>query len=368
MNLIFDGNYLFYKTLFIFGGYSKSGRILESKTDQEMFIRKIATDMSHAIRTFGNPTKVVFTIDSRSWRKEIAIEDGSYKSNREKDETKIDWESFYKCMNEFGQILKNKGFIVSKEERAEGDDLMYLWADRFYSEGQDSVIITGDKDLTQCVKFNGKNFIVVYNPNSKTRKIVAPSGFSQWLKTEDYDLFDASTFMNRNKDLIAEALSAVTVEEIDTDYLIFEKVIIGDAGDTVPPVWTWESKEKTYRVTPTKAARMYEIMQMSNPIKDVYDLPSRATEVANGINATCKQIVSADAIKSRLERNIKLVYLDKRIIPLDIQEAFETAYNDTPTRKELSAKTYDMSHILEGTRYVSGGRTFEADIFSQFKL
>ena len=173
--------------------------------------------------------------------------------------------------------------------------------------------------------------------------------------------------MNRNKDLIAEALSAVTVEEIDTDYLIFEKVIIGDAGDTVPPVWTWESKEKTYRVTPVKAARMYEIMQMSNPIKDVYDLPSRATEVANGINATCKQIVSADAIKSRLERNIKLVYLDKRIIPSDIQEAFETAYDDTPTRKELSAKTYDMSHILEGTRYVSGGRTFEADIFSQFK-
>jgi hypothetical protein len=110
MNLIIDGNYMFYKTLFIFGSYTKGGRVLESKTDQEMFIRKIATDMSHAIRTFGNPTRVIFTIDSRSWRKEIEIEEGGYKSNREKDETKIDWDSFYKCMNEFGQILKAKGF------------------------------------------------------------------------------------------------------------------------------------------------------------------------------------------------------------------------------------------------------------------
>jgi 5'-3' exonuclease len=369
LSLVFDGNYLFYKTLFIFGGYgSKGERVLSDKSSQEMFIRKIATDMSHAIRTFGNPSKVVFTIDSRSWRKEIEIEDGGYKSTREKDESVIDWDSFYKCMNEFGEILRQKGFIVSKEERAEGDDLMYLWADRFYQDGQDSVIITGDKDLTQCIKFDGKNFIVVYNPNSKSRKIVAPNGFQEWLKSEEYDLFDASTFMNRSKDLIQEALSSVIIEEIDPEYLIFEKVICGDAGDAVPPIWTWENKGKTFRVTPAKAARMYEIMQMSKPIEDVIDLPSRALEVTNGINATLKQIAPEAVIKSRLERNLQLVYLDKRVIPADIQSAFETAYTDENNRKELSAQVYDMVHMLEGTRFISGGKTFEADIFSQFKF
>jgi 5'-3' exonuclease len=368
MNLIVDGNYLFYKTLFIFGGYSKGGKVLSSATDQEMFIRKVATDLSHAIRTFGNPSRVIFTVDSRSWRKDVEIEEGGYKSNREKDESVIDWDAFYKCMNEFAAILKKKGFIVSKEERAEGDDLMYLWADRFFADGQDSVIITGDKDLTQCVKSDGKNFIVVYNPNSKNRKIVAPKGFSEWIKTEEYDLFDASTFMNRSKDLIAEALSSVTIEEIDADYLIFEKVIIGDAGDAVPPVWTWENKGKTYRVTASKASRIYEIMQMSNPIKDVMELPSRCVEVANGISAACKQVAPAEAVRSRLERNLTLVYLDKRIIPSDIQQAFSHAYEQEGQAKELSAQKYDMSNILEGTRFISGGRTFEADIFSQFKM
>jgi hypothetical protein len=269
-------------------------------------------------------------------------------------------------MNEFGAILQKKGIIVSREERAEGDDLMYLWADQLYKNGEDSIIITGDKDLTQCVKFNDKNFIIVYNPNSKTRKIVAPKGFSQWLKTEDYDLFDASTFMNRSKDLIAEAIAMIPVEEIDPDYVIFEKVITGDAGDTVPSIWTWENKGRTYRVTPTKAARIYEVMQLVKPITDVYDLPNRATEVANGINSACKQIAPAEAVRSRLERNLKLVFLDTRVIPVDIVGSFNASYL-VDKDKKLSAQSYDMNLILEGTRFISGTKTFEADIFSQFK-
>ena len=102
MNLIFDGNYLFYKTLFIFSGYSSGKRLLEDEKDQAMFMRKIATDMSHAIRSFGNPDRIVFTIDSRSWRKDIEIEDGAYKGTRTKDESTVDWDTFYKLMNEYG--------------------------------------------------------------------------------------------------------------------------------------------------------------------------------------------------------------------------------------------------------------------------
>jgi hypothetical protein len=108
-------------------------------------------------------------------------------------------------------------------------------------------------------------------------------------------------------------------------------------------------------------------MQMVKPITDVYDLPNRATEVANGINSTCKQIAPADAIRSRLERNLKLVFLDTRIIPEDIIEKWKASY-EQDGEKKLSAQSYDMNLILEGTRFISGTKTFEADIFSQFKL
>lgn len=366
MNLIIDGNYLFYKTLFIFGSYGKSNeKTLESKQDQEMFIRKVATDLSHAIRIFGNPTRIIFTIDSKSWRKEVLIEDGGYKTNRDKGDSPIDWDSFYKCMNEFSIILQKKGIIVSKEERAEGDDLMYLWANELYNQGEDCVIVTGDRDLTQCVKYNDKNYVVVYNPNSKSRKIVASKGFTEWIKTTEYDLFDASTFMNSGKDLIAEAANSVPIEEIDEDYLIFEKVIIGDAGDTVPPVWTWENKGKTFRVTPAKAARIYEVVNMMKPVGDIYELSARATEISNAINSVCKQSSIADVIRPRIERNLKLVYLNDRVIPEDIVGNWRSSY-EQDHNKTLSAKNYDMSYLLEGTRFISGGKTFEADIFAKF--
>ena len=367
MTLIFDGNYLFYKTLFIFSGYSSGKKLLEDEKDQAMFMRKIATDMSHAIRAFGNPDRIVFTIDSRSWRKDIEIEDGAYKGTRTRDETAVDWNTFYKCMNEFGEILSKKGIIVSKEERAEGDDLMFLWADRFFQAGEDSVIITGDKDLTQCIRMNDKNFVVVYNPNSKSRKIVAPKGFAKWLKTEEYDLFDASTFMNRNKDLIADALSSIEIQEIDPAYLIFEKVITGDAGDAVPPIWTWENKGKTYRVTPSKAERIYEIVNRTKFVDDVYDLPNRSIEIANGILATCKQTAPSDVIKSRLSRNLLLVYLDDRTIPADIQENFANAFIEAKD-KFLSAANYDVNHLLAETRFIAATKTFEADIFKHFDI
>lgn len=364
--IIFDGNYFFYKTLFIFGSYAKSGKLLENKIDQEMFIRKISTDMAHSIRTFGNPSQVVFTIDSKSWRKEIAIEDGSYKSNRDKSESNIDWDMFYKCMNEYAVILEKKGFIVSREESAEGDDLMYLWADKLYQNGEDAIIITGDRDMYQCVKFNGTNFIVVYNPNTKTRKIVAPQGFTKWLNSDDYDLFDASTFINRSKDLISEALASVPIEEIDPAYAIFEKVVIGDSGDTVPSIWTWENKGKTYRITPAKSVRMYEIIQSSKSITDINDLPNRAVDISNSINAVCKQVALPEILKPRIERNLKLVYLHRSVIPNSIVEAFDTAYTASQLKSRLSAQKYDMSYILEGTRFINAGRTFESDIFSNF--
>ncbi len=254
MNIIFDGNYLFYKTLFIFGGYSKGTTLLNTKKEQEMFMRKVATDFSYSVRTFGSPDRIIFTVDSRSWRKEVLIEDGKYKSNRDDKDSKINWDAFYSCIGEFTEILEKKKVIVSKQDRAEGDDLTYLWSDRFYQEGLDSVIITGDQDMYQCIKFNGSNFVVVYNPNSKSRKLVIPHGFEEWMNREDYDLFDASTYMNRSKDSIQEVSRQCTVETIDPKYAIFEKVITGDSGDTVPSIWTGRRVAESTELLPTKPA------------------------------------------------------------------------------------------------------------------
>jgi 5'-3' exonuclease len=364
MVLIFDGNYLFYKSLFVFSSYGSSGKLLEDEKDQAMFIRKIATDMSYAIRQFGNPDHVIFTIDSRSWRKDIEIQDGSYKGNREKDESKVNWDNFYNMMNEFSRVLLTRGFVVSRQEKAEGDDLMALWSKALLENGMDAVVITGDRDLTQTVNINESgNFSVVYNSNTKTRKIVAPKGFQGWLSSEKIDIFNADTFMNKSKDLIQHALSSITIEEVDPFYVVFEKVIMGDAGDAVPPIFTWQKDGKTFKITPAKCLRIWEILNAVKPVTDIMELPNRAAEISSAISAVVKHNPPADLIRHNLERNIQLVYLDERVIPTSIQEEFQVNLEALLKRKTLSARTYDMQSILEGTKFISQGSTFEADIF-----
>ena len=255
-NIIFDGNYLFYKTLFIFRAESGK-KVLEPKKQQEDFIRKVATDMAYAIRQFGAPQRIIFTIDGRSWRKDVEIEENDgYKSNRSKD-SNIDWDSFFKCMNEFATILEDQGIIVSRIDRAEGDDLMYLWTQMLLANGQNSIVITGDKDLLQLVRTNTKNYAVVYNPNSKSRKIYGAHGLQDWLVNDsaEVDLFDTSSFIKTGKDLINNALQKIPLHEMDPINFLKIKVLKGDDGDGVPSIFHWKSKngKTTNRITDKRA-------------------------------------------------------------------------------------------------------------------
>ena len=66
----------------------------QDKKDRSVFIRKIATDLCSSLRDLPTGGRLIFTADSRSWRKKIEIEDGGYKSDRVKDE-KVDWTIFF---------------------------------------------------------------------------------------------------------------------------------------------------------------------------------------------------------------------------------------------------------------------------------
>jgi 5'-3' exonuclease len=370
-NIIIDGNYLFYKTLFVFGGYgTKSGaKTLDTRAEQEIFIRKIATDMSHAIRQFGSPDRIIFAIDSKSWRKEIDIEENDgYKSNRTKSET-INWDNFYGCMNEFAKILENQGIIVSKIDRAEGDDLMYLWSRYLLKDEENSIIITGDKDSHQLLRLRKNNFVVIYNPNSKSRKLYADKGFKNWLSSEKINLFDASSFMGRSQDLIHNALEKIELEELNPVSSILNKIITGDGGDDVPCIFSWKTKtkngsEKWNRLTPTRTAKILEKLQEKHPKFNLFDLPSLSEDFAFAIKETLKQDVNPEILREKLERNIKLVVLSHRVIPADITEKFIIHYKESLQKPTLVGKKYDISVLLEGTRFIKSPESFQSDIFS----
>jgi hypothetical protein len=148
--------------------------------------------------------------------------------------------------------------------------------------------------------------------------------------------------------------------------VVFEKVIMGDAGDAVPPIFTWQKDGKTFRITPAKCQRIWEILNSVKPVTDIMELPGRAAEICSAISATVKHMPPTDLIRHNLERNIQLVYLDEHVIPESIQKEFAENLEAFLRRKTLSARVYDMQSLLEGSRFISQGKTFEADIFKAF--
>lgn len=376
LTVIVDGNYHLHKSLHVYGHYCK-GPLLGSQKDKEMFMRKIATDMAFAVRQLGKPDRLIFTVDESSWRKNVEIEENKgYKANRIKDETTVDWTVFNDVMKEFTEILKGYGCIISKINGCEGDDLMFYWAEKLFNDGEDVVIITGDGDINQLVRHNDQNFVVVYNIKSTNRKIVAANGFSKFLEDDTVSLLDAFSFMGNNKDVIKKVISASALEEINPMDVIFEKVLMGDGGDNVPPIISWEEKQKndkivTRKLTSTKAQRIRELLEGRGIVVDPIHLYDNAKDIEREIKIIYDKTLPANIAKEfttevaekRIRRNTILVYLSDETIPIMYREAFEKHYEGLKESGYPRISKWDMYTLLEKTDYIQAPTAFEADVF-----
>lgn len=393
MNLILDGNYWFYKTLHVVKPMAGSReRFLDKEEHEVAFIKKVATDIAHSIRFFGKPKRIIFTIDGKSWRNDIQIEENEgYKSERDKKDD-VNWDRFYELMNEFADIQKeNNGWIISKVDRAEGDDLMYLWAKRLLIEkSENSVVVTGDHDMHQIVRINNDNYIVVFNPNSQSRKIYGSTGLSKLIerlknKTEeknvvkDFDIFDPTIYIKKKEDPILNALKKVKYKEIDKRTFLLNKVITGDGGDSVPGLYQWKTTTETgktinHRITEKRAEKILNYVFKQNPGIDkdnfnIYQLPEYYLDITSGIeNITKAKNLDPDKIKDKIVRNIKLMVLNRTEIPEYIMKQFLKNFKENIKLPVLKGKKYKKDSLIENTRFLkeddgSEGRSFQAGLF-----
>lgn len=364
INILVDGNYIFHKTFGVFAGYGNQdpGKALKNKSDQAMFIRKIATDLTSSLRSLPSGGRLVFTADSRSWRKDVEIEDGGYKV-KIKDEN-VDWTIFFELMQSFGTHLEKMGFIFSKVEGAEGDDLLLFWSRKFNSLGESSIIITGDHDLHQLVKMNDQDsWTCVWNNNSKKNILYVPTAWKQnWLNESNHSevsIFNMGSTISPEKERLKDFVKKVNVEEINSFPFIFNKILIGDKGDTVPSVWEYESGGKTYRFTDSKAEKIFELFQASDfkhlGIKELSEdqdflnwISPLILKLSKGVDST----ENRNKAKNNWLRNLKLMWLDPNVIPekvhfnseLDIQRGLKL---------EKKPITLDRIKILDGTDWVN---------------
>jgi|TARA_R100000081_G_C4814467_1_gene173732 5'-3' exonuclease len=372
---VIDGNYFLFRTLYVLPRKSKKGELLGSKEDVQSFMRKLATDFAYQIRLFeGLIDKVVWTVDSRSWRKDFYPE-ADYKGNRKQDSS-INWANFSKTTEEFLQMLSKQGVIISKTGGAEGDDLMYAWNTESLANGKSVIMFTGDRDLVQLVNKNDNNntHTILFSPAHK--KLYTYQGFSEWIDeesdTETTDIFDmmkiSSTPEAQSKKLLKGVLTKkkVNVVEVDPEEFRFRKVLTGDAGDNVPPAYWYVSKPKKgnprrYGISEKKATDIItEFKDKHGSLSHMYLYEEGyITDLANiTIRHMKAKHMSREQIISNIKSNVQLMVLSSHTIPEGIlDEMFRSVESKMDLNHLKLPQISTMKSLLEGTEYLTDDNT-----------
>ena len=140
-----------------------------------------------------NPDQIITVFEGqKNWRKAYTASDQAvaktpYKGNRVKDPA---MDHLYKTLNDFEALAREHTSIVClSAPEVEGDDLIAGCVQKFSKMGDEVVILSGDKDFVQLLKYPGVSLL---NPDKGV------------LRTHE-----------------------------DPEYFMFEKAFRGDAGDNV---------------------------------------------------------------------------------------------------------------------------------------
>lgn len=337
LNLLIDGNFFCHSIVNAIGGKRKPNEppFLSRPSQQNQFISVLSSmfgGLLEAVR--GSHSRVVLCIDSRSFRKDIEIEEnGGYKSGRIKTDD-VDWKMFYELYDRFADAVKKMGGTALRIDTAEADDLILLSSRLLMDRGESCVIISSDRDLKQLVRTHRGEYCVQYS--TAAEKLYVPHDFEE-APTES--LFD---FGQSSYDVVYQFAKkkGVPIERINAQAEALCKMLTGDSGDDVPPVF---AREEIYK----SGAKVGQQRLVKFNEKNAAIVIDNTRLMGNGSDTLCGMIWEDESMQEilagmvlrlglgtdnkenrtrvvdKIKRNLRLVWLDKRIIPQSILDNFE---------------------------------------------
>lgn len=391
--LIVDGNFFLHKTFFISGKIKRDGTlnfIDELEKDSDLLASKLATDFAYEVRRFAPILDgIVYCIDSHSWRKDYypttnaldTASSGEYKGTRTKD-NKINWKAVYDLHDKFAESLKALGVTISRVDGAEADDLIFAWSAYLNMNSKNGLIFSGDNDLIQLVcnsEANGTNTLY-YNKFAKT--MYTFENFENWISTSDIksvDIFDQPLDLTSNtKNALQGVLQGVIIKEMNTNEFVFKKILTGDAGDNVSPLYQFkktskEGKTRVFNITDNKATKILEDYE-----KDYGTINESTFFSQESISNIC-QIAKVnlkihdrnlDQLIDKYETNRNLMYLHNSALPPAIMnamlESIESSKHSTIRNLAEINKQNITKPMLNDERNIN--QTQEASFFKGLKL
>jgi 5'-3' exonuclease len=370
--LIIDGNYFIFSRLFVLPRPKSipglpDDKFMSTEKEKGMLMRKLSIDFASEIRKLSYIVdRIVFTMDSKSWRKDF-FPDSGYKANREYDNT-IDWNGIREITDEFLLLLEKRGVIVNRVPGAEGDDLIFAWVTHLNSVGDNCVIWSGDKDLIQLVNYNrSTDAYTLWYDNTRNRFVSYP-GFKKWLETkesskDEVDIFSPNAnfyLMDQVKNELKQFISKNSLElnDVFCDDFVLEKILTGDKSDNIPSVYEKPSKNgtRTFRLNDKKAKQIVaDFKKRHKRFSSVYLFEDDfKVELCGLVSREMKISGKTDEIKEKLELNTKLILLHVATIPDAIQKSMFDSINEKVQyyRPVLISEISNKDKFLDGTKYI----------------
>ena len=366
LNLIIDFNNILLRSACL-PGLSYSNSTFDKDEDVYDCLKKVTIDICFNIRLF-KPTNVILLCDSpNAWRKDLLPNDeNGYKANRIKDETK-NWDNFFKIVNDYKELLQQKGLTVVSIPRAEADDLASLYKQKLYTLDNESIIfISSDKDWRQLIDFDAsmEKYVMVYNSttnNKGRKKLYTTEDTIKFINTKSELsqndkislLFGDIVNSNLIKESIINAQTNVKmdIEYVNPDYVIIEKIFGGDAGDNVPGYYTYykTNKRGTYKttITPSQIKKLIENLHINN----MNDFIQCIDYIKPELEKIMKISLPVDN-NSTINRQRCLVELNPMLFPINIVNEFDKLYKEQIPFGNNNYESIKWTTLLKDSKFM----------------
>lgn len=320
VNLVLDGNYLLYKSVFILD------RIRTLYGDLEALLLRDYNNISSVF----NYDMIYFISDSKqSWRKSYYKE---YKEGRKKD-SKIDWQFVFDTYDTFKEnIITRNNCQVFTIDPFEGDDIMAHIINETNKEGYSNLIISNDNDIHQLLRFDVVNdyINIQYNHKFNDERLFVPQNYNLFFnhveENADDDIFD----LNNDSEFVEhfERLKArCTVVEVDPEKSFFLKIVTGDKGDNIlSPVKFDKSMRGIGKAGGETVWKMYKERYPEDIDFDSDYFVNNLTDIIS-IYKKNKDLEYKEKVKENIIFSRKLTRLDSRYLPKGLKETLESNIN-----------------------------------------
>lgn len=311
----------------------------------------MAKSINILLNRFEVIDNIILVGDGGSWRKQLNIPgslDVTYKGNRGSD-SKVDWKYVWASLNSLFATARELGITVTQYNNIEGDDWIWYWSRKLNSEGSNCIIWSSDNDLKQLVQKdpNKNTFTAWYNDNNG---LFLPNILND--NIDDIDFFMKFDYTSPILDNLKKRSKSVNY--INPDDIIMQKIICGDSGDNIKSVFRYKKGNRIYRVS----EKNWEDIKLDLNIYDFKSFLNNIDFIVEAIfNHPKYNLYNPDKehIKEMIDYNIKLVWLNENVIPETIIESMnQQEYKEFDINyiksnyKTLVGEDEDIKQIFEG--------------------